>query len=327
MKRTWLFAVVTLTPASLPTPAVAQLRTPAGYKEKMRDLYQNPPEAVWVSKPAPGALPVGVTHHTYRSKSMGHDIGYSIYLPPAYQKEPQRRFPVIYHLHGASGDELLRLRNAEVLHEGIVAGKWPPIIMVFPSGGKRTFYKDWQGGKFMSETTLIEELIPLVDESYRTVAARRGRCIEGFSMGGRGSTRLAMKYPEMFCSVFNQAGNVIRIAELFDPSRPDEFPNSVYGNDRARYVENDAFELLKKNRERIRGGMRIQIMCGTADKTHLPTVREFHQALLDAGVDHTYIEAEGIDHDQYKLIDQYKPVWFDYHVESLRRAGEKAKQK
>lgn len=327
MNRAWLLAAVTLALANYPSAGFAQLQTPAGYRERMRDSYQNPPVAVWVNKPAPGTLPAGVTHHTYPSESMGHDVGYSIYLPPAYEKEPQRRFPVIYHLHGASGNEIQRVRSAVVLHEGIVAGKWPSIIMVFPNGGNRTFYKDWQGGKFMGETTFIKELIPLVDQRYRTIAARHGRCIEGFSMGGRGSTRLAMKYPEMFCSSFNQAGNVIRIAELFDPSRPDKFPNTVYGDDRARYVENDPFELLKKNLEQIRGRMRIQIMCGTADRTHLPTVRECHQALLDAGVDHTYIEVEGIGHDLDKLIDLYKPVWFDYHVESLRRAEEDAKQK
>jgi len=293
----------------------------------MGDQYQNPPEVVWVNEPAPGTLPEGVSHHTYPSPSMGHDVGFSIYLPPAYEKEPQRRFPVIYHLHGASSFPLARVSSAKVLHEGIVAGKWPPMIMVLPNGGQRTFYKDSFDGKFMSETTVIKELIPHVDASYRTIAARHGRCIEGFSMGGRGSTRLAMKYPDIFCSLFNQAGNVIRVAELFDPARPDKFPNRMLGPDKARYVDNDSFELLKKNIDQIRGKMRIQIMCGTADLTHLSSVREYHQALIEVGVDHTYVEIEGLEHDQGKMIDLHRPVWFDYHVESLRRAAGEADKK
>ncbi len=316
-------------------PAAAQLKAPPGYKQQMQDEFQHAPEVVWVNEPKLGTLPAGVTHHTYFSRSMAHNVGYSIYLPPQYKKEPQRRFPVIYHLHGASSNEITRLRNAQVLHEGIVAGRWPPIIMVFPNVGHRTFYSDWQGGQFMAETTVIKELIPLIDSSYRTIAARHGRCIEGHSMGGRGATLLAMKYPEMFCSMFNQAGNVGRMAELYDPTRTNKFPYTMLGPDKARYADNDPFELLKKNLDHIRGKMRIMIMCGTTDISHLPSVREYHQALVEADVDHTYIEVDQDAasflarikiHDQDRLIDQFQSIWFDYHVESLRRAAEDAKK-
>jgi endo-1,4-beta-xylanase len=266
---------------------------------------------------------------------MGHDVGYAIYLPPQYQTEPERRFPVIYHLHGISGSELSTLRNAEALHEGIVAGKWPPMILVFPSGRQRTFYSDWEATKDLAETTVIKELIPTIDSTYRTIAAGRGRCIEGHSMGGRGATLLALKYPEMFCSLFNQAGNVVRVTALYDSTRRDKFPWVMLGGDRARYVDNDPFELLQKNLERIRGKLRIQIMCGTADTTHLPSVREFHQALVECAVDHTYIEVDQDYeafrtgkkiHDQARLLGQFKAIWFDYHVESIRRAAEAAEK-
>src|ERR1051326_8065857 len=54
-------------------------------------------QTIWVNPPpSPGFLPGGMTHHTYYSPSMGHDVGYCIYLPPGYEKNPQRRFPVIY---------------------------------------------------------------------------------------------------------------------------------------------------------------------------------------------------------------------------------------
>jgi len=330
-----IYVVVLAIIASVSGPALAQLQAPPGYKQQMQDEFQHAPEVVWVNEPKPGTLPAGVTHHTYFSRSMAHNVGYSIYLPPQYKKEPQRSFPVIYHLHGASSNEISRLRNAQVLHEGIVSGKWPPIIMVFPNVGNRTFYSDWEGGQYMSETTVIKELIPMIDASYRTIAARHGRCIEGHSMGGRGATLLSMKYPEMFCSMFNQAGNVTRLAELYDPTRTDKFPYTMLGPNKARYADNDPFELLKKNLDHIRGKMRIMIMCGTTDISHLPSVREYHQALVEADVDHTYIEVDQDAasflarikiHDQDKLIDLYKPIWFDYHVESLRRAAGEAKK-
>jgi S-formylglutathione hydrolase FrmB len=77
-----------------------------------------------------------------------------------------------------------------------------------------TWYKNSWDGRIPVETMLIEELIPHVDATYPTIAGAHGRCIEGYSMGGRGSTRLAMKYPHLFCSLHNQAGNVLNLAMM-----------------------------------------------------------------------------------------------------------------
>lgn len=54
------------------------------------------------------------------------------------------------------------------------------------------------------------------------------------------------------------------------------------------------------------------------------TVRDFHQALLAAGVDHTYMEIEGQGHNKNQVIDMYRDVWFNFHAESLRRAEQRA---
>lgn len=276
---------------------------------------------MWVAKPAPGSLPAGVTHHTYVSAAMKRAVGYCLYLPPGYAKDTQRHYPVIYNLHGAGGNETRTVYSAQVLHEGILAGRWPELIMVFPNGGRATMYQDSADGRFMTETTFIKELIPHIDQSCRTLAARQGRCIEGFSMGGRGSTHLALKHPDLFCSLFNQAGNVYHTSEITDANKPTEYPLNYHGNDPQRLRDNDPYVSLQKNLDQIKGRLRIQIACGTQDDDHLKTVREFHEALLKAGVDHTYLEIEGLAHQQKQMIDLYRPVWFDYHVESLRRAA------
>ena len=274
----------------------------------------------WVNPPKPGTLPEGVTHHTFFSKALNREVGYCLYLPPGYATEATRRYPVIYNLHGAGGNELHSFADAKVLHEGIVAGRWAPMIMVLPNGGQATFYKDSFDGKLPAETLIIRELLPHIDATYRTIASRAGRAIEGFSMGGRGSTRLALKYPELFCSLHNQAGNVPHTADNFDPTKPNEYPNNYLGPDRARYIDNDVYHLIKKNAAAIKSNLRIAITCGTRDDGHLPTVREFHAALLAAGVDHTYLEVEGLAHEHDKLVKMYAPTWFDYHAESFRRA-------
>ena len=266
---------------------------------------------MWVASPIP-ALPTGVTHHIFRSESMKREVGYCIYLPPSYATDTERRYPVIYHLHGAGGNETRSVYSAGVLHEGILAGKLPEMIMVFPNGGRSTMYQDSGDGRFMAETMMIKELIPHIDSTYRTIADRRARCIEGFSMGGRGSTNLAMKYPEMFGSLFNQSGNVYHVSDV------SKAPNTYLGSDPERLKANDAYLNLTKNLDYIKANLRIQVACGTSDPDHLGTVREYHAALTAAGVPHSYFEVEGLDHNQKKMIEGRKAIWFGFHIESLK---------
>ena len=184
-------------------------------------------EPVWVNPPKPGVLPTGMTHHTYRSKVMGCEVGYCIYLPPGYDQEPNKRYPVIYNLHGAGGNEVHSQNNAKVLQEGIVSGKLPPMIMVMPNGGQYSFYKDSYDKKVMAESTLIGELIPHIDQAYRTIAARHGRCIEGHSMGGRGATRLAMKHPRAVLLALQLGRERLSPLRTVRPQRPRELSQQL----------------------------------------------------------------------------------------------------
>ena len=266
---------------------------------------------MWVTSPVP-ALPTNVTHHTFRSVSMQREVGFCLYLPPGYEKDTERRYPVIYHLHGAGGNETRSVYSASVMHEGILAGKLPEIVMVFPNGGRSTMYQDSGDGRFMAETMMIKELIPHIDATYRTIADRKARCIEGFSMGGRGSTHLAMRYPELFGSLFNQSGNVYHVSDV------SKAPNAYLGSDPQRLKANDPYLNLQKNLAYIKANLRIQVACGTADPDHLTTVREYHASLSAAGVPHSYFEVEGLDHNQKKMIDGRKAAWFNFHIDSLK---------
>jgi len=311
----------------LPIPLLALLAafsfpaTSTAQKNAAARFVQANSDDMWVAEPKAGALPERVTHHTYRSAAMKRDVGYCIYLPPGYERDSTRHYPVIYHLHGAGGNETRSVFSAQVLHEGILAGRWPEIIMVFPNGGRVTMYQDSADGRFKAETTFMRELIPHIDTTYRTIADRKGRCIEGFSMGGRGSTNLAMKFPATFCSLFNQSGNVYPVFETAKTAKADEYPLSYLGSDPRCLLDNDALANLRKNFAQIKTGLRIQLACGTADPDHLKTVRDYHRALLDAGVEHSYFEVEDLDHNQKKMIEGRRQTWFDFHTESLRLAG------
>lgn len=287
------------------------------------------PSIVWVNEPKPGQLPLPprTKHLTFHSDLVNQDIGYCIYLPPAYDQNPHQRFPVIYNLHGNGGNEFTSIDSIEVLHEGILEGRWPPMIMVLPNGGHSTFYKDSADGRFPMESIFMTEFLPMVDSTYRTIPAAHGRCIEGFSMGGRGSARLAVKYPETFCSLFCQAGNVPHLLETFDAASEEERKSLLLGEDRANWEANDVYAVTTKNAAKIRKHLRILIVCGSKDGGHIKTIRDWHQHLLETKIDHTYIELEGLGHRRPEMIKTLKPMWFNYHIESMRRASDRAKPK
>jgi len=280
------------------------------------------PSIVWVNQMKSGqSLPPRTQHLTFHSTLVDQDVGYCVYLPPGYETDVQQRYPVIYNLHGNGGNEYTSLEAIRLLHTGIMDGRWPRMIMVLPNGGHSTFYKDSADGRFPIESIFLQELLPCIDREYRTIAKREGRCIEGFSMGGRGATRLAVKHPALFCSLFCQAGNVPHLLETYDETPADLRPGLLLGADRSNWEANDVYALTTRHAPRLRQSLRIQIACGTKDGGHIRTIRDWHQHLLAENIDHTYIELEGLAHKRTEMMQRMQDVWFDYHVESLKRVG------
>jgi S-formylglutathione hydrolase FrmB len=139
----------------------------------------------------------------------------SVYLPPAYQSDRNRRFPVVYLLHGFTDSDARWFGRAgkhwinlpTVLDAAHAAGDALDAIVVMPDGSNAF------GGSFYSssitigdwETFVAEELVRAVDARYRTLAARESRGLAGHSMGGYGAIRLAMKRPDVFSSVYTMS--------------------------------------------------------------------------------------------------------------------------
>lgn len=150
---------------------------------------------------AKAALPSGVRHATFQSPSMGVEVGYYIYLPPGYDAG-QTRYPVVYHLHGGRpGGEGKSVKVASYVDAAIAKGTIQPTIYVFPNGGPVSWYDMPDQKNGMGESVFAKELIPHIDATYRTWGTREGRALEGYSQGGRGTTRIIFKHPELFLSV------------------------------------------------------------------------------------------------------------------------------
>jgi enterochelin esterase family protein len=140
-----------------------------------------------------------------------------VYLPPGYDDEPGRRYPVIHVLagHGGSGPLLLAPvawgeSFPERIDRLIRTGAMGPVIAVLPDcwtifGGAQ-YINSTALGRY--EDYLVEELIPYVDATYRTLPARERRAITGKSSGGYGAIVQAMRHPELFGAVACHSGDM-----------------------------------------------------------------------------------------------------------------------
>ena len=170
-------------------------------KVKKKKTKKKPAPFKWVNE-LKGKLP-GVSHTTFKSLSMNLDVGYCIYLPPGYDaaKNREKRYPTIFYLHGGRpGSEIKSVRLATHIHKHISSSKVPPMIYVFVNGGPVSHYNMPERKNAMGEDVFVKELIPHVDATYRTIGKREGRGLEGFSQGGRGTTRIMFKHPHLFGS-------------------------------------------------------------------------------------------------------------------------------
>jgi S-formylglutathione hydrolase FrmB len=120
-----------------------------------------------------------------------------VLLPEGYDQSTES-YPVLYLLHGALANYTSWTDAGDA--EAITAGL--PLIVVMPDGGQGGWYTDWvnrgAGGPPEWETYHVGELIPWVDDHYRTIAARDGRAIAGLSMGGFGAISYAARHPDLF---------------------------------------------------------------------------------------------------------------------------------
>ena len=161
----------------------------------------------WVNKLPAERTPL-LKHGTFRSEANKAEVGYYIYLPPGYDaaENAEKRYPVAYYLHGGRpGGENKSVGMVDFFNAAIKAGRVAPMIYVFVNGGEMSHY-DFSAKKSFGETAFVKELIPHIDSTYRTIARREGRGIEGFSQGGRGTARIMFKFPELFCSAASMSG-------------------------------------------------------------------------------------------------------------------------
>jgi enterochelin esterase-like enzyme len=141
------------------------------------------------------------------SAAEGKPREFNVYLPPSYLEEPDRRYPVVYLLHGINGGnreweprEIDRLIDGYLTEHDLVE----PIV-VMPHG-ESLWYRD--NATVPWRTMFITELVPMVDAEYRTIPEPGQRGLTGVSMGGNGAFSIAWDHPELFRSIGSHIGSL-----------------------------------------------------------------------------------------------------------------------
>ncbi len=269
-------------------------------------------DMIWFNEPR-NPQP-GMVHKGYHSKLMDKEVGYNIWLPPGYETS-SRRYPVVYWLHGRNNTESSDQYPLSYLADGISAGTVPPMIVVFASGGSQTNYCDSYDGKYMGESTVIKELIPYIDRTYRTVASRDGRAVQGMSMGGFGAMRLGLKFPDLFSSLVAFAGGYRWPEEIGAEGTPPSYKD-MFNSDPEIFRASHPETWARKNADKIRGRLGIWIYVGTADPG-LKGNQRMHGVLNELKIPHGYLQIEGVAHNLKLLAAHVKEENFAFAARSF----------
>jgi len=251
----------------------------------------------WVNSMPEDSQP-RLEHGTYYSAAMALDVGYVVYLPPGYEDPEQAEvsYPVVYFLAGGRvGSEVKGIPLAAPIDEWIRSGAIRPRIFVFVNGGPEGYF-DY--GDFEAETSFVQELIPHIDRTYRTLGNRWGRALEGFSMGGRATARIAFKYPELFCSAAPLSGGHQKEEAMSRGGGKEVRGSSVL----AHAPGNNSWDLATAFGERRpMPDLEILVAVGAADMNYQGNL-EWMEHLKALGIPFEQRIAPGVPHDLRGLL-------------------------
>ena len=224
-----------------------------------------------------------VSHPWYDSKVLGMPRRLTVYTPYGYENNPKKKYPVLYLLHGAGGDEEAWTsmgRAAQILDNLIEKGLAEPMIVVMPNGNanqaaartlnipEKPMQWDRNAMQNMSErernsyvVSLCEEIVPFIEKNFRANPKPESRAIAGLSMGGGHTITASIMYPQMFDYIC---------------------PLSAAGSATAEQIAT-----LKK------AGVKLYFLaCGDADFLFQGS-QELDKTLTEQGLDHIYFVSDG----------------------------------
>jgi S-formylglutathione hydrolase FrmB len=273
------------------------------------------------------ALSQGIIKESLKIKStiLGKEVEFSIYLPPDYQHS-ERRYPVLYLLHGFSDDETGWVQYGEVktiADHSIGNGELTPTIIAMPDAGV-SWYANSADGKVKYEDFMVKEFIPYIDATYKTRATKQFRAVAGLSMGGMGTCIMAMKHPDLFSAAAPLSAATWTEEEIISMA-DDRWANAIgapFGKDlkgQARLT--DHFKsysplhlVLNSNADELKK-VKYYIDCGDKDFL-IKGNMALHAAMIDKNIPHEFRVRDGAHAWTYwrtALPEVFKFITKEFH--------------
>ncbi len=204
------------------------------------------------------------------SKILARDVPYCVLLPPSYDSEKTRRYPILYLLHGLGDNDQFLIHTGGI---NLVEDLWEQhqlgeFLIATPEGGA-SFYINSHDGKRRYEDFFLQEFLPGVEKRYRAQAGRASRGIAGVSMGGYGALHIAFRHPQLFAAVgANSAALMEKLpnvtAQDSQQMRPLRVLGAAFGSpfDAVFWIQNDPVTIA---RSANLAGLKIYFDCGSED--------------------------------------------------------------
>jgi putative tributyrin esterase len=221
---------------------------------------------------------------SFHSASLDRDVSIAVQLPPSYDKAPDRRFPVVYALHGLFESHLFwEKRGLSSLVDSLWEGKKVPELVIVAVDGGNSFFVNGPAGRY--EDLVTKDAVAYVESAFRVVPGRDHRAVLGISMGGYAALRIAFAHPEAFGAV--AAHSAMLLESIPTPALGArgwhmEAFHKVFGDpiDPALWAASDPLALAEK----VDPGAvpALHFDCGTEDRYGLYTGNEDLHHRLEA---------------------------------------------
>lgn len=219
-----------------------------------------------VSAHAAGRVQCGSVTSTY----MPAPVAYCALLPPSYDAQPAKKFPVLYFLHGLGGDQAFLVSGGgwNLIEDWQEQKQIGEFVVITPQADS-SFYIDSKNGRVQYQEFFIRDFIPQMEKHFHLLGTRQGRAIGGVSMGGYGALRFGFKYPHMFVAVIAHMPALLeQLPQGSSEAGLTPYLGTAFGRplDEAYWKANSPFALVQTAAQTTAlHGLKIYIDCGDDD--------------------------------------------------------------
>lgn len=257
----------------------------------------------------------------YATENVGLSATFGILLPENYETDTDKRYPVVYMLHGY-GEHGKDWKSWISAIEALEDKGLQDMIYVFPNCGN-SYYSNFYKGKNRYMDLIIEDLVPYIDDNYRTIADRTHRAVMGYSMGGFGAMVLPLKNPDVF-SISVPLSMSFRTDEQYMSESQSGWDNQwgrIFGGEGQSgegrltdyYKEHcPYYQFIPENKETL-SQVKWFFHCGDDEEQLLIANDKLHVQLRDNGYDHEFrISNGGHDGGYWRTAAKETLPWIEH---------------